>query len=158
VRNRVPVLIGGVALLLLLALPALSLQLGLPAARRSRSPTPRASLRPHHGELRAGFNGALLVVADNVTAPDTGQTMAAELAKLPGVAAATPAATANGVAVVRVIPTTGPSDPATGDLVTRLRDNRALIEGTPARRSSSAASPRPTSTCRRSCSRRCRSS
>jgi RND superfamily putative drug exporter len=56
--------------------------------------------------------------------------MATSLGTVAGVVNATPLAVSNGVGVIRVIPDTGPSDPATARLVTRLRDNRALIEGT----------------------------
>ena len=130
VRFRVPVLIGGVALLLLLAAPVLDIQLGLPSG--SSKPTSDTSRRAYDLTTAAfgpGFNGPLQVVADGVTSTPTAQTMATELDKLPGVKTATVAAVSNGIGVIRVIPTTGPSDPATADLVNSLRDNRKLIEG-----------------------------
>jgi putative drug exporter of the RND superfamily len=129
-RLRVPVLIGGVAFLLLLAVPALSVELGLPSG--SSKPTSDTSRRAYDlttEHFGPGYNGPLLVVADGVTSPQTAAQMAGTLAKIPQVESATPAVVSNGVAVIRVIPTTGPSDPATADLVNALRDNRAKIEG-----------------------------
>ncbi len=131
VRYRVPVLIGGIGLLLLLAVPALDVQLGLPSG--SSKPTSDTSRRAYDLTTAAfgpGFNGPLQVVADGVTSPGTVQTMATELSKIPGVAAASQVALSNGLAVIRVVPTTGPSDPATADLVHTLRNSRAVIEGT----------------------------
>ncbi|WP_035803086.1 MMPL family transporter [Kitasatospora mediocidica] len=130
VRFRVPVLIGGVALLLLLAVPALDVQLGLPSG--SSKPTSDTSRRAYDLTTAAfgpGFNGPLQVVADGVTSPETAQTMTTVLSGVHGVAQATQVALTNGLAVIRVVPTTGPSDPATADLVHALRDNRAVIEG-----------------------------
>jgi RND superfamily putative drug exporter len=130
VRFRVPVLISGVALLLLLALPVLDMQLGLPSgSSKPLSDTSRRAYDLTTAAFGPGFNGPLQVVADGVTAPQTTATMATALGKLPGVVAATPVATTNGIGVIRVIPSTGPSDPVTADLVTSLRDNRSLIEG-----------------------------
>ena len=129
-RFRVPVLIGGVALLVLLAIPALDVELGLPSG--SSKPTSDTSRRAYDlttEHFGPGFNGPLLVVADGVTSPQTASQMAATLAKVPRVQSAAPAAVENGVAVIRVVPTTGPSDPATADLVHLLRDDRAVIEG-----------------------------
>ena len=59
---------------------------------------------------------------------DTGQ-IAAVLTKMPGVARVTPLAAQNGVSLIRLIPDSGPSDPATARLVHTLRDDRAAIEG-----------------------------
>ncbi|MDH6121357.1 RND superfamily putative drug exporter [Kitasatospora sp. GAS204A] len=130
VRYRIPTLIGGVALLLLCAVPALDVQLGLPSG--SSKPTSDTSRRAYDLTTAAfgpGFNGPLQVVADGVTTPQAVAAMAATLSKVPGVTAVTQLALTNGVGVIRVVPTTGPSDPATADLVHALRDNRAAIEG-----------------------------
>jgi RND superfamily putative drug exporter len=48
---------------------------------------------------------------------------------MPDVASVTPLAAHNGTALIRLIPNSGPSDPATAHLVHTLRDNRAAIEG-----------------------------
>ncbi|MBN9618621.1 MAG: MMPL family transporter, partial [Actinobacteria bacterium] len=77
----------------------------------------------------AGFNGALLVVADPVSSEATAATLAGALAATPDVARATPVLVQNGTAVIQVIPKTGPNDTATANLVHHIRDNRAQIEG-----------------------------
>jgi len=48
---------------------------------------------------------------------------------MPDVAQVTPLAAENGVSLIRLIPKSGPSDPATARLVHTLRDDRAAIEG-----------------------------
>ncbi|NUR57199.1 MAG: MMPL family transporter [Catenulispora sp.] len=130
VRRRIPVLIFGVLLLLTLALPALDMQLGLPGASSNpKSDTSRKAYDLTTAAFGAGFNGPLLVVADGTTSQQAATTVQNGLAAQPGVASVKPAAQANGIAVFRVIPTTGPNDPATADLVHHLRDHRATIEG-----------------------------
>ena len=63
----------------------------------------------------AGFNGALLVVASGVTDPATATGIAGNLAKVPDVASASVSLTTNQTSVIRVIPKSGPNDPATAD-------------------------------------------
>jgi RND superfamily putative drug exporter len=130
VRHRNPLLVAGVALLLVLAIPALSMELGLPSgSAKPTSDTQRRAYDLTTAAFGPGFNGPLLVVADGVTSPAQVAPIAARLRALSGVASANQLANANGVAVVRVIPTTGPNDQATADLVNRIRDNRGTIEG-----------------------------
>jgi MMPL family len=62
-------------------------------------------------------------------ATDTRQ-LAGALAQLPDVASAAPVTTANGVSLIRLIPKSGPADPATTTLVNTIRGDRAAIEGT----------------------------
>jgi RND superfamily putative drug exporter len=70
VRRRVPVLIGGIALLGVLAIPALSVQLGLPGAGSDpASSTDRQAYDLTTEGFGAGFNGALLIVAQDVNRP-----------------------------------------------------------------------------------------
>jgi RND superfamily putative drug exporter len=130
VRHRVPVLIGGTALLGVLAVPAASIQLGLPSgASQPAGNTQRQAYDLTTEGFGAGYNGPLLIVAQDVhSAADTRQ-LAAALAAMPDVAQVTPLAAQNEVALIRVIPKSGPSDPGTASLVHRLRDNRAAIEG-----------------------------
>ena len=131
VRRRIPVLTLGVLLLLTLALPALDMQLGLPGASSNpKSDTSRKAYDLTTAAFGPGFNGPLLVVADGATTQQAAATVQNGLAQQPGIATVMPAAQVNGVAVFRAIPTTGPNDPATAGLVHRLRDHRAVIEGT----------------------------
>jgi RND superfamily putative drug exporter len=130
VRHRVPVLIGGIALLGVLAIPAASIHLGLPSgASQSAGNTQRKAYDLTTEGFGAGYNGALLIVAQDVRSDsDTGQ-IAGALAKMPDVAQVTPLAAHDGVALIRLIPDSGPSDPATTRLVHTLRDDRTAIEG-----------------------------
>ena len=130
VRHRVLVLVGGIALLGVLAIPATQIQLGLPSgASQPHGNTQRKAYDLTTEGFGAGFNGALLIVAQDVRSPADTQQIAAALAKLPDVATVTPVTTQNGIALIRLIPESGPNDPATADLVHTLRDDRAAIEG-----------------------------
>jgi RND superfamily putative drug exporter len=130
VRHRAPVLIGGIALLGVLAIPATAIHLGLPSgASQSPGNTQRKAYDLTTEGFGAGYNGPLLIVAQGArTAAGTRQ-IAAALTKMPDVARVTPLAAQNGISLIRLIPKSGPSDPATASLVHTLRDNRAAIEG-----------------------------
>ncbi|MFE9764220.1 MMPL family transporter [Streptomyces sp. NPDC005808] len=130
VRWRVPLLIGGIAFLVVLALPATRMDLGLPgASSKPKSDTSRKAYDLTTANFGAGFNGPLLVVADGVPNDSAATPITDRLAKIPGVVAAAPMAVDNGVAVIRVTPSTGPNDDATTDLVNGIRDDRAEIAG-----------------------------
>lgn len=130
VRGRVPLLIGGIAFLVVLALPALKMDLGLPSgSSKPKSDTSRKAYDLTTANFGAGFNGPLLVVADGVPNAAAATPITDRLAKIPGVVAAAPMAVDNGVAVIRVTPSTGPNDDATTDLVNGIRDDRAAIAG-----------------------------
>jgi RND superfamily putative drug exporter len=130
VKYRLPVLAVGVAILVVLALPFRSIELGLPGA--SSKPTSDTSRRAYDlitAGFGVGINGALLVVASPVTDTAVTDLLVTNLGKVPNVAGATALVTTNQTSVVRVIPKTGPNDPATADLVHRIRDERATLEG-----------------------------
>jgi RND superfamily putative drug exporter len=130
VRHRVPVLAGGIVLLGVLAIPAASIQLGLPSgASQSPGNTQRQAYDLTTQGFGAGYNGPLLIVAQDVQSASATKQIAARLATMPDVAQVTPLADQNGVSLIRVIPKSGPSDTATTALVHRLRDDRAAIEG-----------------------------
>jgi RND superfamily putative drug exporter len=130
VRRRVLVLIGGIALLGVLAIPAASIHLGLPSgASQSTGNTQRKAYDLTTEGFGAGYNGALLIVAQGIHSPTDTQQIAGALTKMPDVAQVTPLAAQNGIALIRLIPKSGPNDPVTASLVHTLRDNRAAIEG-----------------------------
>jgi putative drug exporter of the RND superfamily len=130
VRRRVPVLIGAIALLGALAIPALSVQLGLPgAASDPASSTDRQAYDLTTEGFGAGFNGALLIVAQDVHSPAATSQIATALSKLPDVTTVTPVTTQNGISLIKVIPKSGPNDPVTATLVNTIRGDRAAIEG-----------------------------
>ena len=129
-RYRVPVLIGGIALLGVLAVPATQIHLGLPSgASQSKDNTQRKAYDLTTEAFGAGFNGALLIVAQDAGTPRATEQIATALTKFPDVAKVTPVAAQNGISLIRLIPKTGPNDGATTSLVHNLRGNRATIEG-----------------------------
>ncbi|WP_433679696.1 MMPL family transporter [Nocardia sp. CA-119907] len=130
-RFRIPVLVLGIAILVVAALPATRMDLGLPSgATQPEKSTARKAYDLVSRSFGPGFNGPLLMVTDlsKATAPDAAQTLIGRLQQEPDVAAVQPAASGNGLVLIQVIPKTGPNDSATTDLVNRLRDDRERIE------------------------------
>jgi putative drug exporter of the RND superfamily len=132
VRRRVPVAVGGILLLGIIAIPATQIHLGLPSgASEPTSNTQRQAYDLTTEAFGAGFNGALLVTADPVGSKSDASAIDHRLSQVPGVVSATSLVLQNGTAVFQVVPTSGPADQATKDLVNRLRDERsALAAGT----------------------------
>jgi RND superfamily putative drug exporter len=139
VMQRRPLAAGLVALivLLVLAAPATGMRFGMPDA--GNGPTDLTSRRAYD-LMSAGFgpgaNGPLLVAVDlsdlsgseNADVDDAAAAVdriAAGLASAEGVAAVVPPTINDqgNAAVIPVVPTTGPQDEATEDLVHRLRDD-----------------------------------
>ncbi|MBI4296620.1 MAG: MMPL family transporter [Chloroflexi bacterium] len=127
-RQPLAWLVVSLVILLTLAAPALSLQLG--SSDAGNSPISQHSRRAY--DLLAdgfgpGFNGPLVVVLDlSNTAGNTGQSVQqvrTALAQWPGVAQVLPPRLnqAGDAAVLTVIPQTAPQDEATQDLVHSLR-------------------------------------
>jgi RND superfamily putative drug exporter len=130
VRHRVLMLIGGVALLGVLSIPATHIHLGLPSgASQSTSTTQRQAYDLTTEGFGAGFNGPLLIVAQHVESPADTQQISGALTKMPDVAQVTPVVAHSGISLIRVTPKSGPNDPATATLVHTLRNDRAAIEG-----------------------------
>jgi putative drug exporter of the RND superfamily len=130
VRHRVLMLVGGIALLGVLAIPALSIQLGLPSgASQPAGNTQREAYDLTTEGFGAGFNGALLIVAQDARGPADARQIAGALTRLPDVATVTPVTTQDGISLIRLIPESGPNDPATTALVRTIRDDRSAIEG-----------------------------
>ncbi|RYJ03778.1 MAG: MMPL family transporter, partial [Actinomycetales bacterium] len=107
--------------------PAKDLQLALPDNGSEPAGSPqRVSYDLVDKTFGPGFNGALLVTVDIITSSDpigVVDDIESDLRRTPGVQAiglATPNRTAD-TAVVQVIPTTGPSDERTAELVKRIR-------------------------------------
>jgi RND superfamily putative drug exporter len=125
-RHRVPVLIAAVLGLGALALPAADLELGMPGDEvAAEHTTQRQAYDLVAKGFGPGFNGPLMVVVDMADAhPDAATAVAAGLTGLDGVAVVTPPIPneAGDTALLTVVPTTGPSDAATEDLVGTIRD------------------------------------
>ena len=134
-RRPVPVLVAAVLGLVVLALPALDLRLGLPDdGNLDRTTTQRQAYDLLSRGFGPGFNGPLAVVVDATSARDPQAAVArtAEaLRGLPDVTAVTPAAfnPAGSTAVLTVVPRSGPSDASTKALVGAIRAERPALTG-----------------------------
>ncbi|MCW2529749.1 MAG: rane protein, partial [Pseudonocardiales bacterium] len=67
---------------------------------------------------------------EDVTTPAQAQQVADALGQVPGVTSSTVTAVTDGIGLVNIVPTTGPNDPATTDLVHHIRGHRSSYEGT----------------------------
>ncbi|SFQ36091.1 putative drug exporter of the RND superfamily [Amycolatopsis arida] len=130
-RRRIAVLATAVLGLLVVAVPAASMQLGLPDGSTA---APGSTQRKAYDLVTAGFgegaNGPLTVVLDLRDAQNRqGATQLAtqRVAGLPDVAAVTPPRLNpdGDTALLTVIPRSGPSSAATEELVTAIRDQAA---------------------------------
>ena len=129
-RFRVPVLIIGAGVVLLIASPALKIHEGLPSGgSEPATSTARQAYDLTSEHFGPGFNGPLLAVATPVTSEQEVTGISDRLAKVPGVLSAHQSAFVNGTAVIQVIPKTGPDDKATTSLVYRIRGERAQLSG-----------------------------
>ncbi len=126
-RRPAPVALAGLAVLVFVALPTLSLRLG----NADASNDPASSTTHKSYELVAqgfgrGANGPFLVVADTPTATATAALprLTDALRSTPGVASVTEFRSnpAGSAALATLYPRTGPQDKATEQLVHRLRD------------------------------------
>ncbi|WP_036497147.1 MMPL family transporter, partial [Nocardia aobensis] len=137
VIGRMPwlTLVASVIVLGLLAAPALSLNLGLPGEdSQPRTTTIRKAYDLRTEGFGAGSNGKLQVVADLSQVP-ADQRQAAltalhdELAAYPGMDYVTqPQPSRDGAgALMTAVPTTGPNDQATKDLVRNARDAESAL-------------------------------
>ncbi|MFD3313809.1 MMPL family transporter [Streptomyces sp. NPDC058694] len=133
-RNPVKVLGASVAGLLLLAVPALSLQLGMPG---DATATPGSTQRIAYDTITDGFgpgyNGPLTVVVDARGSDDpkaAAQDAVTLLGDLPDVASVSPASF-NGtgdVALIRAVPRSSPTSEETVGLVSDIRDRGAALQ------------------------------
>ncbi|CAM5315100.1 MMPL family transporter [Streptomyces tanashiensis] len=129
-RRPVAVLLLGVLGLGAAAVPAASLELGLPG-EGSMAPhtTQRKAYDMLSGSFGPGFNGPLTVTVEAKDAKRAAEAVRTTLGGVRGVASVSPATTnpSNDTAVVTVVPATGPTDTRTEDLVRSLR---ATADGT----------------------------
>ncbi|MGX1670710.1 MMPL family transporter [Streptomyces sp. NPDC055400] len=133
-RRPVTVLLIGVLGLGAVAVPATSLELGLPDEGTSAPDTTQRKAYDMLSEsFGAGFNGPLMVTVDTGGAKDAAaaaKTVGTSLAKVDGVAAVTPASVnpAGDTAIITVVPATGPSDHKTEELVKTIRSTASGLE------------------------------
>ncbi|MEU9861980.1 MMPL family transporter [Streptomyces sp. NPDC047971] len=146
VRRPVAVLLGGVALLGVVAIPAASLEMGLPGDEsKPASTTERRAYDLIAESFGPGFNGPLTVVVraeGGGGAEAAAKSVAARIAGRPDVAAVgQPRLSSSGdTAVLNVVPAAAPAGAETAELVHGLRDPalaaasdaRVLVAGTTA--------------------------
>jgi RND superfamily putative drug exporter len=128
-RRPWPAAIAGLAIMLVLAAPALSMHLG--TSDQGNDPTSNTTRRAYDllsEGFGKGFNGPLLVVAQLPRQGDTGalERIGQSLRSTPGVASVAPArvSPSGNTATFSVYPRTSPQDTKTNDLVKALRDDR----------------------------------
>ncbi|WP_083542285.1 MMPL family transporter [Kribbia dieselivorans] len=125
-------------LLLLLSLPLPNLRLGLPdGSTQPAASTGYKSYATINDNFGPGANGAIIAVGtlDAPTGTDDlnakGAAVAQRLSDLPGVAYVVPVGSSadRDTIAYQIVPTTGPSEQATVDLVNRLRSSAAQLAG-----------------------------
>lgn len=139
--TRRPVLttVTAVAGLLLIAVPALDLRLGLPGDNMAGPDTTQRKAYDLVTEgFGAGYNGPLLVVVDAAGSPDAkaaANAAAATITALPGVVSVSPPTfnPAGDTAMLQVIPASAPDSTQTTDLVHAIRDADGGCGSAPAR-------------------------
>ncbi|QES39784.1 hypothetical protein DEJ49_01280 [Streptomyces venezuelae] len=124
-RHPLSVLLVAVLGLGAVAVPAASLELGLPDEGSSApDSTQRKAYDMLSQSFGAGFNGPLMItVSKDADVAGAAKTVGDSIAKIDGVAAVTPAQAnkAGDTAILNVIPETGPSDHETEELVKSIR-------------------------------------
>ncbi|GLZ01207.1 membrane protein [Actinoplanes sp. NBRC 103695] len=133
-RRPVAALLIAVAALGVVAIPALDLRLGIQDdATAAPDTTQRKAYDLVATGFGAGFNGPLIVVVDTPAgaAKATAEQVVQKISALPDVATAAAAAVnpADDTAMITVIPTSGPGDTATKDLVHAIRHLDGTITG-----------------------------
>ncbi|MCC5954320.1 MAG: MMPL family transporter [Acidimicrobiia bacterium] len=129
-RHPAPIAVVGLAVVLVLTAPAMSLRLGFgDASNRPVTDTARQAFDLVADGFGPGYNGPLFVAVDLSGDPAIDEPVLAQLddalAATPGVASVTPAVVndAGEVAVVQAFPTTAPQAAETAELVHALRDD-----------------------------------
>lgn len=136
-RNRVPAALAGVVLTGVIALPALSMTLGMPDGASYNQGSPQREsydvIAEHYGN---GYNGPLVVVAE--PRQDGGQLSTGaivdvynELRRVPGVAEVSLGGVndSSDTVVYSVVPENGPTEEATAQLVRDIRAQSGPLAG-----------------------------
>ncbi|MFC5407513.1 MMPL family transporter [Cohnella soli] len=130
VKGRWAVIVGVVALLGVAAIPIARMDLGIPSsATANLDTTTRQSYDAIAGSFGEGFNAPLLIVAEptdsaGAITPEMLGGLVQELQQLKNVSLATPMGVneTGKMAILNLIPQSGPTDKETKDLVKALRD------------------------------------
>ncbi|NGN64247.1 MMPL family transporter [Streptomyces sp. A7024] len=127
-RHPVAVLVVAVVGLGAVAVPAASLELGLPGeGTMATDTTQRKAYDMLSESFGDGFNGPLMITVEGQDAKAAAETVGKRLAGQDGVTTVTPATAneAGDTAILNVVPATGPTDAATEDLVRSIRGQAA---------------------------------
>nr|WP_305121018.1 MMPL family transporter [Saccharibacillus sp. JS10] len=134
IKYRWGVIVLIVVVLGVAAIPALKMDLAIPSAASADLDTAkRQSYDAISKSFGEGYNGTLLIVAESTNGEDvTPQTLGAlaqGIQQVNNVSVVSPLGVSeNGkLAMLSVIPKTGPNDEATSDLVTELRDDNSAL-------------------------------
>lgn len=135
VRFRWVVIAAVVVILGVAAIPMASMDLGIPSgATANRDSDSRRSYEAISSGFGEGFNGPLMLVVEpkdpsGAITPETLAGITQDLLAIDGVSAASPVSIdeSGSIAILNVIPDTGPSDTETKDLVQALRDPDASV-------------------------------
>jgi RND superfamily putative drug exporter len=122
-RHRVATLVVALAGVVVVAIPAASMQLGLP---NDATAPPESTQHKAYELVSEGFgpgaNGPLMIVVDTAGADDPQGAIAATAKRITDLGALPmPPQTKGDTTIMQVIPKTGPSDVATEDLVADIR-------------------------------------
>ncbi|MFD6229403.1 MMPL family transporter [Streptomyces sp. NPDC060232] len=134
-RHPVAVLLIGVVGLGTVAVPAASLELGLPGeGSMSTTTTQRKAYDMLSESFGPGFNGPLMVTVQAKDARTAADSAGKVFGRNPGVASVSPATgnEANDTAIINIIPKTGPTEKKTEELVRDLRATAGGLEGSTA--------------------------
>ena len=128
-RHPIATIAVVVAALVGLTVPTIGLQVALPNPGQQHAGTPaRVAYDAMEEHFGPGVNGPLIVTVDIISSTDPIgllDSLKADIEALPGVDQV-PIATPNrnvDTGMIQIVPTTGPDDPATADLVEALRDS-----------------------------------
>ncbi|MEV6395445.1 MMPL family transporter [Streptomyces sp. NPDC051907] len=130
-RHPVAVLLVGVVGLGTIAVPATSLELGLPGeGSMSTKTTQRKAYDMLSESFGPGFNGPLIITVQAEDAKKAADSVGKVFDQNPGVTSVSPATPnkANDTAIINLIPKTGPTEKKTEDLVRELRDTARGLE------------------------------
>ena len=125
-RHPAPLAAAAAAVMLVLAIPVLSLRLGSSdAANDPASTTTHQAYELLATGFGPGFNGPLQLVGTTGSPADAAAfaRLAGTLATEPGIAAVSAPVPGHGAALISVIPTTSPEAAATSTLISHLRDS-----------------------------------
>ncbi|MFM9331959.1 MMPL family transporter [Paenibacillus mesotrionivorans] len=130
IKSRWAVIVGVIVILGAAAIPTMDMKLGMPSGATANLDTPqRQSYDAISNGFGEGFNGPLVIVAEpkdpsQAITPQVLGGLVQDIQKVPDVSVVSPLGMKpdGSVAILSVIPGSGPTDEATKDLVTHLRD------------------------------------